>query len=78
MPEQKSSKYCGKQDMLSSKIKQNLVSDDGERIWAHKVVLSSASPIFRDILQYNKDNREDKFIHMKIKSRSMSAMVDIV
>ena len=55
-----------------------LVSDDGQRIEARKVVLASASPILRDLLQYDDDYNEYQVSHMKMKSRFMSDMVDLV
>ena len=41
-----------------------LVSDDGDRIRAHKVVLASASTIFRDMFQNDDGNTEYEVIHM--------------
>ena len=56
-----------------------LVSDDGDRIRAHKVVLASASTIFRDMFQNDDENTEYKVIHMRgIKSKLIAAMVDLV
>ena len=55
-----------------------LVSNDGQRIQAHNVVLASASPIFRDMLQHDEDYIEYQVIHMKMKSRFKSAIVDLV
>ena len=54
----------------------NLVSEDGRRIMAHKVVLASASTILRKILQTYK---EDEVITMKdVPSKFMNAMVDLI
>ena len=53
-----------------------LVSEDGRRILAHKVVLASASTILRKILQTYK---EDEVITMKdVPSKFMDAMVDLI
>ena len=53
-----------------------LVSEDGEMFQAHKVVLSSASTLFREMFQNNKEAEE---ISMKgIHSRFMKALVDLV
>ena len=42
-----------------------LVSDDGKRVWAHKVVLASASSFFRDIFQVDEEMEEYQVIDMK-------------
>jgi hypothetical protein len=56
-----------------------LVSDDGNRIRAHKVVLASASTIFRDMFQNDDDNTEYEVIHVRgVKSKLIAAMVDLV
>ena len=53
-----------------------LVSEDGRRILAHKVVLASASTILRKILQTYK---EDEVTTMKdVPSKFMNAMVDLI
>ena len=55
-----------------------LVSEDGYRIRAHKVVLASASTVLRDTLQTNEEN-EYQVVHMNaVKSRLMSAIVDLL
>ena len=56
-----------------------LVSDDGKRVWAHKVVLASASSFFRDIFQVDEEMEEYQVIDMKgVKSRLLRAMIDLV
>ena len=56
-----------------------LVSEDRERIRAHRVVLASASTTFRDIFQSEEDNPEYQVIHLKgMESVFMKAMVDLV
>ena len=53
-----------------------LVSEDGEKFWAHKVVLSSASTLLRERFQ---NNEEAEVISMKgIPSRFMKALIDLV
>ena len=53
-----------------------LVSDDGNRIRAHK---ASASTIFRDMFQNDDDNTEYEVIHVRgVKSKLIAAMVDLV
>ena len=55
-----------------------LVSEDGYRIRAHKVVLASASTVLRDTLQTNEEN-EYQVVHMNaVKSRLMRALVDLL
>ena len=55
-----------------------LVSEDGYRIRAHKVVLASASTVLRDTLQTNEEN-EYQVVHMNaVKSRLMRSIVDIL
>ena len=56
-----------------------LVSEDGYRIRAHKVVLASASTILRDTIQSNEENNEYQVVHMNaVKSRLMKAIVDLI
>ena len=47
-------------------------------IRAHKIVLASASPIFRDMFQYDENYIEYQVVHMKMKSRFTAAVIDIV
>ena len=56
-----------------------LVSCDGEKIRAHKVVLASASTIFRDMLQTEEEDVEYQVINMKeVNTKFMLAMIDLV
>ena len=48
-----------------------LASDDGEKILAHKVVLASASTLFREIFQDSEENKG-------VQSKYMNAMVKLV
>ena len=77
---QKSASYIMKEMRdLEEFCDVTLVSEDRERIRAHRVVLASASTTFRDIFQSEEDNSEYQVIHMKgIKSVFMKAMVDLI
>jgi hypothetical protein len=56
-----------------------LVSEDDMRIRAHKVVLASASKLFRDLFQNYEEDTENQVIHMReVSSKCMVAMVDLV
>ena len=56
-----------------------LVSDDYDRIRAHKVVLASASTIFRDLFQSDDENPEYEVIRMReISSKFMVSIVDLI
>ena len=56
-----------------------LISEDKERIRAHKVVLASASTIFRDLFQTVDENTEYEVIHMKgVSSKFIESMVDLI
>ena len=56
-----------------------LVSEDYERILAHKVMLASASTIFRDMLRTYEKDKDYPVISMKgVKSKFMNAMVDLI
>ena len=56
-----------------------LVSEDYEKILAHKVVLASASTMFRDMLRTYEKDKNHPVISMKgVKSKFMNAMVDLI
>ena len=56
-----------------------LVSEDGGRIRAHKVVLASASTLFREMFQTNEEVEEYQVITMRGGNLTfMKAMVDLV
>ena len=56
-----------------------LVSEDDERILAHKVVLASASTIFRDMLRTYEKDKDHPVISMKgVQSKFINAMVDLI
>ena len=56
-----------------------LVSDDNERVRVHKVVLASASTIFRDLFQNNEEEDEYQVIHIKgVHSNFLRAMMDLI
>ena len=56
-----------------------LVSDNYDRIRAHKVVLASASTLFRDLFQTDEENTEYEVIRMRgVSSNFMVSMVDLV
>ena len=56
-----------------------LVSEDGERFRAHKVVLASASTLFREMFQTDEEMSDYQVISMRgIKSRFVQAMVDLI
>ena len=55
-----------------------LLSDDGERILAHKVVLASASTIFRKMFETYKED-EDQVISMRgVQSNFINSMVNLI
>ena len=56
-----------------------LISEDDERILAHKVVLASASTIFRDMLRtYEKDKDYPEISKRGVQSKFINAMVDLI
>ena len=56
-----------------------LVSEEDERILAPKVVLASASTIFRDMLRTYEKDKEYPVISMKgVQSKFINAMVDLI
>ena len=56
-----------------------LVSDDDKRIRAHKVVLASASTLFRDIFQNYDEETEYQVVHMRgVSSKLIVATIDLV
>lgn len=56
-----------------------LVTEDNKRIRAHKVVLASASSIFRDLFQTDFEDNEYQVIYMRgVATKHVVAMVDLV
>ena len=56
-----------------------LVSEDDERVRAHKVVLASASTKFRDLFQSGEEEEDYQVIHIKgVQSDFMTAMIDLI
>ena len=56
-----------------------LISDDDKRFRAHKVVLASASTLFRDMFQNYDEETEYQVIHMRgVSSKLIAAMIDLV
>ena len=56
-----------------------LVTEDNKRIRAHKVVLASASSIFRDLFQTDEENTEYEVIRLRgVSSNFIVSMVDLV
>ena len=56
-----------------------LVSEDNKRIRAHKVVLASASTLFRDMFLSNEEENEYEVINLRgVSSRFMTAMCDLI
>ena len=56
-----------------------LVSEEGESILAHKIVLASSSTIFRKILKNYDEKNEDQVISMRgVQSKFINAMVDLI
>ena len=56
-----------------------LVSEDGKRFRAHKVVLASASTLFREMFQTGEDIEDYQVINMReVTSRFVKAMLDLV
>ena len=57
----------------------NLISEDGGRIRAHRVVLASASTLLRDMFQSDEEKEEYQIIFMQgVSTGFMSAMVEII
>ena len=74
-----SSEILGGMRYLEEFCDVTLVSEDNERIRAHKVVLASASAFFRDMFQTEMEEDEYQVICMKgVNSRLMTAMVNLV
>ena len=56
-----------------------LISDDDKRFRAHKVVLASASTLFKDMFQNYDEETEYQVIHMRgVSSKLIAAMIDLV
>ena len=56
-----------------------LISDGGERVRAHKVVLASASTMFRDLFQNYEDEVGYQVINIKgVQSSFIAAMIDLI
>ena len=56
-----------------------LISDDDKRFRAHKVVLASASTLFRDLFQNYDEETEYQVIHIRgVSSNLIAAMIDLV
>ena len=56
-----------------------LVSEDDERILAHRVVLASAGTIFRDMFRtYEKDKDYHVISIRGVQSKLINAMVDLI
>ena len=56
-----------------------LVSDDYDRIRAHKVVLATSSTIFKDIFQTEDKNMEYEVLPMRgVSSKLMASMVELI
>ena len=54
-----------------------LACEDGQQVEAHKVVLTSSSPFFRDLLKKNK--HPHPLLYMRgLKSEDLVAMVDFL
>ena len=54
-----------------------LACEDGQQVEAHKLILASSSPFFKDILKRNK--HPHPLIYMKgVKSENLMAIVDFV
>ena len=54
-----------------------LVSEDGEQVEAHKVVLASSSPFFKELLR--KNSHPHSLVYMRaLKSEDLVAMVDFL
>ena len=65
------SDILGRMIQLEELCDVTLASDDGEKILAHKVVLASASTLFREIFQDSEENKG-------VQSKYMNAMVKLV
>ena len=56
-----------------------LVSDDGEKILAHKVVLASASTLFRKIFLDYEEDKDYQEVNMKdVESKYMNSMLELI
>ena len=56
-----------------------LVSEDDDRILAHRVVLASPSKIFRDMFRTYENDKDYHVISMRgVQSKLINAMVDLI
>ena len=57
----------------------SLISDDGAKILAQKVVLASASTLFREIFLDSEEDKDYQEVNMKdVESKYMNAMVELI
>ena len=69
----------GKMKNIEEFCDVTLVSDDGENVLAHKVVLASASTLFREMFKDYEDKTDYKEVRMKgVQSNYMKVMVELV